>query len=76
MVQKVDHIGDQVQDMKRCFECDDDSSRPQRCDRLMGRYACSSCHDAVVNKIVDHLVSGDITCSHMFILAPGSMGKI
>ena len=31
--------------------------------------------DAVVNKIADHLISGDITHSRVCILAPGGMGK-
>ena len=31
--------------------------------------------DAVVNNIVDHLVSGDIAYSRVFILAPGDIEK-
>ena len=81
MVQKVDLIGDQVHDMKSSV--DELKAMMTRVDRdtiassaempmppriFIGR-------DTVVGKIAAHLVSGDITRSRIFILAPGGMGK-
>ena len=81
MTQKVDLIGDQVQDMKSSV--DELKAMMTRVDRnaiassaempipptiFIGR-------DAVVGKIADHLVSGEIGRSRVFILAPGGTGK-
>ena len=82
IAQKVDYIGDQVHDMKSSV--DDLKAMMTRVDR--NAVIASSAdmpvppaifigRDAVVNKIADHLVSGDIARSRIFILAPGGMGK-
>ena len=96
MVQKVDHIGDQVHDMKSAVlhmksSVHDMKSSVHDLKAMMTRVdqnasIASSAQmpvpptifigrDAVVNKIADHLVSGDIARSRVFILAPGGMGK-
>jgi hypothetical protein len=79
MAQKVDLIGDQVYDMKSSV---DDlkammtqvehnaviTSSAQMPAIFIGR-------DKLVSTIADHLVSGDIARSRVFILAPGGTGK-
>ena len=82
MSQKVDNIENKVDDMKSSV--DDLKAMMTRVERnaviassgempvppaiFIGR-------DTVVNKIADHLVSGDIARSRVFILAPGGTGK-
>ena len=81
MVQKVDLIGDQVHDMKSSV--DDLKAMMTRVDRNAIASAAEMPipptifigRDAVVSKIADHLVSGDVARSRVFILAPGGMGK-
>jgi hypothetical protein len=82
MAQKVDHIGDQVHDMKSSV--DDLKAMMTRVDRNASIASSAQMpvppaifigRDAVVNKIADHLVSGDMARSRVFILAPGGMGK-
>ena len=90
-MQKVDHIGDQVQDVKSSVDdlkkdvksrVDDLKAMMTRVDVLVATSADMPIppkifigRDAVVNEIADHLASGDITRSRVFILAPGGMGK-
>ena len=82
MAQKVDHIGDQVQDVKSSV--DELKAMMTRVDRNASIASSAEMpvppaifigRDAVVNKIADHLVSGDITRTRVFILAPGGTGK-
>ena len=81
VAQKVDLIGDQVHDMKSSV--DDLKAMMTRVDRNATASAAEMPvpptifigRDAVVNKIADHLVSGDVARSRVFILAPGGMGK-
>ena len=82
MAQKVDYIGDQMHDMKSSV--DDLKAMMTRVDRNASIASLSSMpvpptifigRDAVVDKIADHLVSGDMARSRIFILAPGGMGK-
>ena len=84
MAKKVDHIGDKVDDMK--CSVDDLKTMMTRVKRNRDAVIASSGQmpvppaifigrDAVVNKIADHLVSGDIARSRVFILAPGGTGK-
>jgi len=82
MAQKVDYIGDQVHDMKSSV--DELKAMMTRVDRNASIASSGSMpvpptifvgRDAVVNKIADHLVSGDMARSRVFILAPGGMGK-
>jgi tetratricopeptide (TPR) repeat protein len=81
VAQKVDLIGDQVHDMKSSV--DDLKAMMTRVERNAIASAAEMPipptifigRDAVVNKIADHLVSGDIARSRVFILAPGGMGK-
>ena len=82
MVQKVDHIGDQVQDMKSSVDVL--KAMITRVDRNAMIISSADMpvppaifigRDAVVNEIAEYLVSGDITRSRVFILAPGGMGK-
>jgi len=82
MAKKVDYIGDQVHDMKSSV--DDLKAMMTRADRNASIASSGSMpvpptifigRDAVVNKIADHLVSGDMARSRVFILAPGGTGK-
>ena len=82
MVQKVDHIGDQVQDMKSSVDVL--KAMITRVDRNAMIISSADMpvppaifigRDAVVNEIAEYLVSGDIARSRVFILAPGGMGK-
>ena len=78
MSQRVDLIEDQVHDMKSSVDDPKEVERnaviassvqmPVLPTILIGR-------EAVVEKIADHLVSGDIARSRAFILAPGITGK-
>ncbi|KIM49724.1 hypothetical protein M413DRAFT_21884 [Hebeloma cylindrosporum] len=82
MAQKVDLIGDQVHDMKSSV--DDLKAMMIRVDRDASIASAAEMplppaifigRDAVVNRIAGHLVSGDISRSRVFILAPGGTGK-
>ena len=82
MAEKVDHIGDQVQDMKSSV--DDLKAMMTRVDHNASTASSAQMpvppaifigRDAVVNKIADHLASGDMARSRVFILAPGGTGK-
>jgi tetratricopeptide (TPR) repeat protein len=82
MAQKVDYIGDQMHDMKSSVN--DLKAMMTRVERNASIASLSSMpvppaifigRDAVVNKIADHLVSGDMARSRVFILAPGGTGK-
>ena len=82
MAQKVDRIGDQVHDMKSSV--DDLKAMMTRVDRNASTASSAEMpvppaifigRDAVVNKIADHLASGDMARSRVFILAPGGTGK-
>jgi len=82
MVQKVDLIGDQVHDVKSSV--DDLKAMMTRVDQNASIASSAQMpvpptifigRDGVVNKIADHLVSGDVARSRVFILAPGGMGK-
>ena len=82
MSKKVDHIGDKVDGIKSSVDnlkammtrverdavIASSSQMPVPPSIFIGR-------DAVVNKIADHLVSGDMARSRVFILAPGGTGK-
>ncbi|KIM49725.1 hypothetical protein M413DRAFT_115292 [Hebeloma cylindrosporum] len=82
MAQKVDLIGDQVHDMKSSV--DELKAMMTRVDRDASIASSAEMplppaifigRDAVVNKIAGHLVSGDISRSRVFIVAPGGTGK-
>ncbi|KIM49720.1 hypothetical protein M413DRAFT_115102 [Hebeloma cylindrosporum] len=82
MAKKVDIIGDQVHDMKSSV--DELKAMMKRVDRDASIASSAEMplppaifigRDAVVNKIAGHLVSGDISRSRIFILAPGGTGK-
>ena len=84
MAKKVDHIGDKVDDMKSSV--DDLKTMMTRVKRNRDAVIASSGqmpvppsiligHDAVVDKVAYHLVSGDTPRSQVFILAPWGKGK-
>ena len=78
MSQRVDLIEDQVHDMKSSL---DDPKEVERNAVIASSVQMPVLHtiligrDAVVKKIADHLVIGDIARSRIFILAPGITGK-
>ena len=73
-MQKVDDLKSSVDDLKAMITRVDrnliasSAEMPTPPTIFIGR-------DAVVSKIADHLVSGEIRRSRVFILAPGGMGK-
>ncbi|KIM49727.1 hypothetical protein M413DRAFT_438874 [Hebeloma cylindrosporum] len=82
MAQKVERIGDQVEDMKSSVHelkammtrVDRDAAAAPSADMPLPP-AIFIGRDEVVNRIAGHLVSGVISRSRVFILAPGGTGK-